>query len=105
MRDLKNRFTVKILLGYLTLGIIAAVVGSFLFSEIKNYSEEIKPIDEQKLVETGTLINLLYKTDRFSRLALLTENDEDYELYNRNDDSLFLKIEELKVITDRKIDV
>lgn len=99
MRDLKNRFTIKILLGYLTLGIIAAVVGSFLFSEIKNYSEEIKPIDEQKLVETGTLINLLYKTDRFSRLALLTENDEDYELYNWNNDSLFLKIEELKLIT------
>lgn len=99
MHNLKNRFTVKILLGYLTLGIIAAVVGSFLFSEIKNYSEEIKPIDEKKLVETGTLINLLYKTDRFSRLALLTENDEDYELYTLNNDSLFQKIEELKLIT------
>src|SRR5690606_27613636 len=52
-----------------------------------------------KFMETGTLINLLYETDGFSRLALLTENDTDFEEYMAKTDSLFRKIEEIKQLT------
>lgn len=54
---------------------------------------------EKKIVETGTLINLLYKTDGFSRLALVTGSEEDFENYIIRNDSLYEKIEEIKSLT------
>src|SRR5690606_14215272 len=49
--------------------------------------------------ETGTLINLVYEADRFARVALLTEDDSDFEKYMLKTDSLFLKIKEIKSLT------
>ena len=100
MSRLKNRFTLKIILSYLVLGTLAVVVGWFLFAEVKNYSTESNLIkDEKKIIETGTLINLLYKTDGFYRLALITEDDADFESYMARNDSLFDKIDEIKALT------
>lgn len=100
MSGIKNKFTLKIIFSYLILGTLAFFMGWFLFSEVKNYSEgnEITE-DDKKIIETGTLINLLYKTDGFSRLALLSENDADFEQYISHNDSLFSKIEEIKSLT------
>ena len=96
----KNRFTFKIILSYLVLGTLAVLVGVFLFSEFKNLSaESAEPKGEKKFIETGTLINLAYETDGFSRLALLTESEEDFEKYMAKTDSLFGKIEEIKSLT------
>lgn len=100
MSGIKNKFTLKIIFSYLILGTLAFFVGWFLFSEVKNYSEENQLAEnDKKIIETGTLINLLYKTDGFSRLALLTEDDQDFEEYMSRNDSLFAKIEEIKVLT------
>ena len=100
MATSKNKFTLKIILGYLVLGTLAVVVGWFLFSEIKNYSRQAEQNSgEKKFIETGTLINLVYKTDGFSRLALLTESDSDFDNYMAKNDSLFDKIEEIKNLT------
>lgn len=100
MSGLQNKFTLKIILSYLTLGMLTFVVGWFLFAEVKRYSEEDKILTEnRKIIETGTLINLLYKTERFSRLALLTENDTDFEDYMARNDSLFFKIDEIKALS------
>lgn len=100
MSGIKNRLTLKIIFSYLILGTLAVFMGWFLFSEVKNFSKgnEITE-DEKKIIETGTLINLLYKTDGFSRLALLSEDDEDFEAYTSRNDSLFSKIEEIKKLT------
>lgn len=100
MSGIKNKFTLKIIFSYLILGLLAFFVGWFLFSEVKNYSEENQLAEnDKKIIETGTLINLLYKTDGFSRLALLTEDDQDFEEYMSRNDSLFAKIEEIKILT------
>ena len=75
-------------MGYLVLAAIAVVVSIILYSELQNYFaiESIK--DENKVVETGELINLVYETDSFSRLALLSEKEEDFEQYQQMVDSL-----------------
>ncbi|WP_026451069.1 ATP-binding protein [Aequorivita capsosiphonis] len=99
MATSKNRFTFKIILSYLLLGALSVLVGVFLFSEFKNYTAAVNDSKgEKKFIETGTLINLLYETDGFSRLALLTESDEDFEKYTSKNDSLFKKIEEIKLL-------
>ncbi len=100
MATLKNKFTLKIILSYLVLGALSVLVGLFLYSEFKNFTAESDEITgEKKFIETGTLINLVYETDGFSRLALLTESDGDFENYMAKTDSLFIKIEEIKSLT------
>ncbi|MBT0606888.1 hybrid sensor histidine kinase/response regulator [Aequorivita echinoideorum] len=100
MRNSKNKFTFKIILSYLVLGALSVLVAVFVYSEFKNYTEGIsEKTGEKKFIETGTLINLVYETDGFSRLALLTENDAEYEQFIANTDSLFKKIEEIKLLS------
>jgi signal transduction histidine kinase/DNA-binding response OmpR family regulator len=83
------------------LGALSVLVGAFLYSEFKNFTaESTETKGEKKFIETGTLINLVYETDGFSRLALLTESDEDFEKYMAKTDSLFKKIEEIKSLTN-----
>lgn len=101
MATSKNKFTFKIILSYLVLGALSVLVGAFLYSEFKNFTaESTETKGEKKFIETGTLINLVYETDGFSRLALLTESDEDFEQYMSKTDSLFKKIEEIKSLTN-----
>ncbi|SRX73295.1 ATP-binding response regulator [Aequorivita antarctica] len=100
MATSKNKFTLKIILSYLVLGALSVLVGFFLYSEFKNFTaESIEIKGEKKFIETGTLINLVYETDGFSRLALLTESDDDFEKYMVMTESLFKKIEEIKSLT------
>jgi len=100
MATSRNKFTFKIILSYLVLGALAVLVGFFLYSEFKNFTAESnETTGEKKFIETGTLINLVYETDGFSRLALLTESDEDFEKYMAKTDSLFRKIDEIKLLT------
>lgn len=100
MATSKNKFTFKIILSYLILGALSVVVGFFLFSEFEKLtSENVLSVGEKKFIETGTLINLVYKTDGYSRLALLTEDDEDFDNYMAKNDSLFAKIEDIKSLT------
>ncbi|WP_139853917.1 hybrid sensor histidine kinase/response regulator [Aequorivita sinensis] len=100
MANSRNKFTLKIILSYLVLIALAVLVGFFLYSEFQNYTaENIEITGEKKFIETGTLINLVYETDGFSRLALLSESEEDYEKYVVKTDSLFKKIKEIKSLT------
>lgn len=100
MATSKNKFTFKIILSYLVLGALSVLVGVFLYSEFKNFTADSnETTGEKKFIETGTLINLVYKTDGFSRLALLTESDSDFENYMAKTDSLFAKIDEIKSLT------
>ncbi len=100
MATSRNKFTFKIILSYLVLGALSVLVGFFLYSEFEKLtSENVKTIGEKKFIETGTLINLVYEADGFARLALLTEDDSDFEKYMVTTDSLFLKIKEIKSLS------
>ena len=100
MATSKDNFTIKIILSYLVLGALSVLVGFFLFSEFEKLTtESSQSLGEKKFIETGTLINLVYEADGFSRLALLTEEDKDFEKYISKTDSLFLKIKEIKSLS------
>ena len=100
MPKTKNKFTFKIILSYLVLGALAVVVGYFIYSEYKNYlSNTSEKTEEKKFFATGSLINLVYEADSFSRLALLTQKEADYNKYITLSDSLFEKIENIKLLT------
>jgi len=104
MNTQRNKFPLKIILSYLVLGGLAVLVGLFLYSEYKKYTNTTQETTEgKKVIETGTLINLVYETDGLSRLALLSLDDEDFMNYQERADSLFNKIEEIKLLTESPI--
>lgn len=96
----RNKFTFKIILSYLVLGVLSVLVALFLYSEFEKLtSQHIDSFGEKKFIETGSLINLVYEADGFARIALLTEEDSDFEKYMLKTDSLFLKIKEIKSLS------
>lgn len=100
MTTSRNKFTFKIILSYLVLGVLSLLVGLFLYSEFEKLtSEKAENLGEKKFIETGSLINLVYEADGFARIALLTEEDVDFEKYMLKTDSLFLKIKEIKSLS------
>jgi len=91
-----TQFPLKILLSYLVIGALAVVVSYFLYTEYKTYIDTKENSGAEKVIETGSLINDVYETDSFSRLALLTIKQEDFDTYIQKSDSLYRKIENLK---------
>ena len=102
MNQPTRRFPFKIILSYLVLGAMAVVASYFLYQEYTAYLENnTQDPEDKKIIETGALINLLYETDSFSRIALLTQKKEDFEIYTAKADSLQEKIAAIKtIITD-----
>lgn len=97
MNKPKNQFPLKIILSYLVLGALAVVVSYFLYSEYQAYiSDTSNNPETEKIIETGTLINDVYETDSFSRIALLTYKQVDFDNYLAKSDSLYHKIDELR---------
>ena len=83
-------------MSYLVIGALAVVVSYFLYTEYKTYIDTKENSGAEKVIETGSLINDVYETDSFSRLALLTIKQEDFDTYIQKSDSLYRKIENLK---------
>lgn len=79
---------------------LAVFVSAFIYSEYKAYIQNASENSlDQKFIETGMLINLVYETDGFSRIALLTEKEEDFIKYTTKVDSLYNQIENIKKLT------
>ncbi|GAB5398726.1 MAG: ATP-binding protein [Aureisphaera sp.] len=97
MNKPKTRFPLKIIVSYLVLGALAVVVSYFLYTEYQTYIAASRDQPEtEKIIETGTLINEVYETDSFSRIALLTQKQGDFDQYLKKSDALYQKIDTLK---------
>lgn len=100
MNKPKNQFPLKIVLSYVVLGALAVAVSYFLYTEYTIYIAESESPETTKIIETGTLISDVYETDSFSRIALLTKRQSDYDAYLEKSDSLLYKIDALKDIIE-----
>ncbi len=96
----KNKFTLKIVLSYLVLAVLAMVVGFFIFSEIKVYlSNETTDINDSKLLKTSSLLTQLYEAESLSKLALQTKTKSNFNAYIQKIDSISTAIDSLKLLT------
>ncbi len=100
MNKSKNKFTLKIVFSYFILAVLAAVVGYFIYSEIKTYvSTETASENDQKLLKTNTLLTSLYKAESLSKLSTQRNTKADFEAYKFKIDSVQNEIETLKKLT------
>ena len=96
----RQRFTLKIILSYLVLVALAVFVSIFLYNELKDeFNTTTETAAEKRYIETGSLLISLYETDRFSKIALLTLQETDFNTYLDKNDSLFGTIEYIKKLT------
>src|SRR5699024_4471651 len=102
MKKSKNKFPFKIILSYLVISLLAAGVAYILIMEFKNLSLANDEDNQFRFVEAGTLINYVYEVDSYSRIALLTFSESDYDLYKTKADSLFGQIDKLKTHTQNE---
>ena len=101
-QPIKTRFPLKIIASYLVLAAMAVVVVIFLFSELRTYLNAANDTDSKRVVETGSLINLVYETDSYSRLALLSDDEADYNRFQVRVDSLYKRIADFRKSTPKE---
>lgn len=95
----KNRFTIKIVAGYLLLGMIVLLAGFFIYSEFNNYSNtQSKETRNIKLLKTNALLTELYEAENLSKLALQNRKRKNLNAYAKKVDSILNTIDDLKLL-------
>lgn len=95
----KQKLPLQIILSYLAISLLAIGVAFFLFSKFKVLAQINEQENTLKLIEAGELINEVYEIDSYSRIALLTNSNKDYDRYTAKIDSLFFYVDEVKNFT------
>jgi len=100
MQSLKKKFTFKVLIGYITLGLLATISGFLVLSEIKNFTQLQKQdiSDRNIIVKTGTLIANIYKNESLARAALQFNSKTKFNEYLEENKKLVAKIDSLSLI-------
>ena len=101
MEKTKNKFTLKIILSYLLLILLATIASFYIFSEIKDYvSNDSFDQNEVKLLKTSTLLSSLYEAEGLSKLAIQSPEKKNLNAYSQKIDSIFTEIETLIYLSE-----
>lgn len=97
----KNKFTLKIVVSYAVLVILALVAGYFIMSEIRVYlSQDIVDKNDAKLLKTNSLLTQLYEAESLSKRAVQTKTEDNFNSYASKIDTIFVEIDSLQKLTD-----
>src|SRR5690554_6437677 len=99
MKKSHSRFPFKIIISYIVISFLAVAVAYFLFMEFRMLTKAGDQENQMRFVDAGSLINHVYEVDSYSRIALLTYSDLDYEHYKGKVDSLYKQIDRLILLT------
>jgi signal transduction histidine kinase/DNA-binding NarL/FixJ family response regulator len=97
MKASNRKITFKVLFGYIALGILAAVSGWLVFSEVRNFTssqtDDLKERD--KLIRISGFVADIYENESLSRAALQLNTEEQFNAYLLQNDSLITTIDTL----------
>lgn len=97
MKASSRKITFKVLFGYIALGILAAISGWLVFSELRNFTaaqtDDLK--DRDKLIRISGLVADIYENESLSRAALQLNTDSQFNAYLLQNDSLLSTIDTL----------
>lgn len=97
MKSSKQKITFKVIIGYITLGVLVVISGYLLLSEVKTYlqTQNEDVFDRTKILKTGSLIADIYENESLARAAIQLNSQEKYDDYILKNDLLLLKIDSL----------
>ncbi|NAY93335.1 response regulator [Muricauda sp. JGD-17] len=93
----KERFTLRIILSYVVLGILAILAAYFIYGELKSYASSQNQEDGNiKLLRTNKLLTNLYEAESLSKLALQSKKTQDLKAFAKKVDTINKLIDSLK---------
>jgi len=102
MESSKRKITFKVLIGYLTLGILVVVAGWLVLTEIRTLSttqnEDLK--DRSKAIKIGGLIADIYENESLARAALQLNSPKKYDDYLAQNDTLLQTIDTIRILVN-----
>ncbi|WP_299781658.1 ATP-binding protein [uncultured Formosa sp.] len=101
--EISNRkITLKVIIGYIILAIVAVTTTLLVFSEIKNFlnlkRDDVS--DRNKVITVGRLIADIYENESFARAAIQSGSQNQFDLYILKNENLNNDIDSLKVKLD-----
>ncbi|MBJ7882099.1 hybrid sensor histidine kinase/response regulator [Gelidibacter salicanalis] len=97
MKASNRKITFKVLFGYIALGILAAISGWLVVSELRNFTasqtDDLK--DRDKLIRISGLVADIYENESLSRAAVQLNTDTQFNAYLLQNDSLLSTIDTL----------
>ncbi|WP_420401095.1 ATP-binding protein [Flagellimonas sp.] len=102
----KNRFTLKLLSGYIILGSLIVLGAFFIYSEFKPYLDsQPKEVGDDKLLHTNQLLTALYDAENLSKLALQDKKRSTFLTYAKKVDSILMILEGLKGLIQKDLQI
>lgn len=102
MRSSNRKITFKVLFGYIALGILAAISGWLIFSELGHFTatqtDDLKERD--KLIKISGLVADIYENESLARAALQLNTKEKFNAYISQNDSLINTIDTLRTLVN-----
>ncbi|WP_434035818.1 ATP-binding response regulator [Formosa sp. 4Alg 33] len=104
MENSNRKFTVKVIVGYIILAVVAVTTTFLVFSEIKNFlnlkRDDVS--DRNKIIAVGNLIADIYENESFARAAIQSGSESQFDLYIAKNSTLNADIDSLKVKLDNE---
>ncbi len=104
MKASNRKITFKVLFGYIALGILAAISGWLVFSELRNFTasqtDDLKERD--KLIRISGFVADIYENESLSRAALQLNTEEQFNAYLLQNDSLLTTIDTLSTLVNNE---
>lgn len=102
MEASQRKITFKVLFGYITLGILAAISGWLVLSELGNFtSSQTDDLKERhKLINISSLVADIYENESLARAALQLNTETNFEAYISQNERLMHTIDTLSILVN-----
>ncbi|HAX16795.1 MAG TPA: hypothetical protein DCX87_14310, partial [Leeuwenhoekiella sp.] len=104
MKNTKRLITLKVLTGYIMIGLLVVVAIYFIYPQIKTfiYPPKKEQATNQKLTFTSNALSYLYEAETIGRTAMATGSQRQFKEYQVLVDSIKIELDSLQRITDTK---
>lgn len=104
MKNTKRSITLKVLTGYIMIGLLVVVAIYFIYPQIKTfiYPPKKEQATNQKLTFTSNALSYLYEAETIGRTAMATGSQRQFKEYQVLVDSIKIELDSLQRITDTK---
>lgn len=92
------RVTLKIVISYALIALLAVLAGNLILGEIKKLTEvrNEQNDDNAKIIQIGKILTLMYESESLGRVAIQSEDNESLKEYARKNELLHKEIAVLK---------
>ncbi|MDW5288314.1 ATP-binding protein [Formosa sp. PL04] len=104
MEKSNRKITIKVIIGYIVLAVVAVTTTLLVFSEIKNFLNLKRDdvTDRNKVINVGNLIADIYENESFARAAIQSGSQAQFDLYVTKNSLLNTDIDSLKIKLDNE---